>query len=213
MVRHGMGSTEAMGGFANFFPLGVIPPRGVVPLGNPGPSTKLVATPEMGPDVFEVFIGGPVASGYLGDPERTSQRFVEIDGTPVWRSGDLVRLREDNQYVHAGRSDDLVKVRGMLASPSETTARLLELDGVRAALTLPYVSAHNTRLVSFVELSPVTDKHSTGIRNAVAEKLPPHLVPHDVIIYETLPSNTRGKFDRQALLDAYRASIEEDGQS
>ena len=63
----------------------------------------------------EIFVGGPhVANGYVYDPTRTAERFVELDGVEgvVFRTGDFAQLTADGQLLWLGRTDRQVKVRG-----------------------------------------------------------------------------------------------------
>ncbi|KAK6073229.1 non-ribosomal peptide synthetase protein [Seiridium cupressi] len=77
-------------------------------------------------DVGELLLEGPpVGLGYLHDPERTAAVFIE---DPVWllrgssnqpgrhgrlyKTGDLVRYREDGRLIFVARKDAQVKIRG-----------------------------------------------------------------------------------------------------
>ena len=102
-------------------------------------------------------------------------------------------------YRHRGRVDDIVKVRGKLASPSDVTAVLLSIDGVRSAITMPVVVAGNTRLESHVELQPGSTLTLDEVREVLSARLPAHLMPSAVMRHATLPINARGKVDRRAL--------------
>ncbi|KAF9768850.1 hypothetical protein IL306_013810 [Fusarium sp. DS 682] len=84
--------------------------------------------------VGELLIEGPIlAQGYLKDPIKTANSFIEnpnwlLKGTPdspgrygrLYKTGDLVRYGEDGRFIILGRKDTQVKVRG----------QRLELEGV-----------------------------------------------------------------------------------
>ncbi|WP_282785411.1 AMP-binding protein, partial [Nocardia sp. CC201C] len=81
----------------------------------------------------ELLIGGAgVARGYLGDPDRTRERFV--DGW--YRTGDLARYRPDGTLEFLGRIDHQVKVRGHRIEPGEIDAALLAHPAVGRAVTV-----------------------------------------------------------------------------
>jgi acyl-CoA synthetase (AMP-forming)/AMP-acid ligase II len=198
---HGLGASEALEMVRGSHILKNTPPQGQVPLGKLGSGTKLVKLEGFDSDVRELWASENIAVKYLGQPELTAERFVtDSDGVRYWRSGDLVERAGDGQLYHRGRIDDVVKVRGMLASPSETTRVLLGLSGIRAAVTLPTTKDGNTRLVSHVEVREGDSKPSQAeLRAALEKMLPAHLLPAHIHIHEKLPTNQRGKIDRTAL--------------
>ena len=150
VIVHSLASSEGGREIANTFPLRDAPSEGVVHLGRiifPD-NTRLVPVEGMEPGVVEVHMSGAIASGYLDDPDLTAARFYDdADGRRWWRSGDLVRADADGRYLHHGRMDDVVKVGGKLASPSDVTAVLMAIDGITAAITVPVVTGgqHATR--------------------------------------------------------------------
>ncbi|WP_306355729.1 MULTISPECIES: non-ribosomal peptide synthetase [unclassified Nocardia] len=96
----------------------------------------------------ELLIGGAgVARGYLGDPDRTRERFV--DGW--YRTGDLARHRPDGTLEFLGRMDHQVKVRGHRIEPGEIDAALLAHPAVGRAVTV----LAGTRLAAAV--TPVSE--------------------------------------------------------
>jgi amino acid adenylation domain-containing protein/FkbM family methyltransferase len=89
-------------------------------------------------DVGEICVAGPgVASGYLGRPELTAQRFVPNpfdDGSRprLYRSGDIGR-RQSGELFYVGRSDRQVKIRGYRIELGEIESALLADKGLAAA--------------------------------------------------------------------------------
>lgn len=204
VVEHSYGATESAWVFRHRFPLGAAPEEGAVPLGEPAATDYVRLDPVDGLDdhVREVVVTGPIARGYIGDPEQTQARFaVDADGRRWWHSGDLVARSEDALYWHQGRLDDVVKVGGRLASPSQTMAVLNAIDGVRHSVVLPYARDHNVRLIAHVELEPGSQLTLDEVRRALEDGLPAHLVPSAVMRHRALPLTERGKVDRQAIVD------------
>ena len=153
-------------------------------------------------------MAGAIAEGYLNQPELTAERFVVRDGVRYWRSGDILALGEDGLYYHRGRMDDIVKVRGMLASPSEATRVLLGMEGVRAGIVLPHVHNHNTRLIAHVEFHKAGEVPTVeAIRQELQSQLPSHLVPASIVVHDTLPTTPRGKIDRVRLQQEHEQSL------
>ncbi|MFI2238486.1 amino acid adenylation domain-containing protein [Streptomyces chrestomyceticus] len=77
----------------------------------------------------ELYIGGTgLALGYLGDPERTAERFVThpADGQRLYRTGDMGRYLPDGEIEFLGRTDAQVKIRGHRVEPAEVEAALAQ---------------------------------------------------------------------------------------
>ena len=65
----------------------------------------------------EIWVGGDgVATGYLGRPGLTAERFradpLAEAGQRLYRSGDLASYRHDGELEYLGRRDHQVKIRG-----------------------------------------------------------------------------------------------------
>lgn len=201
-VKHGLGSTEGSSGIRNVFTLGSIPESGQVPIGRPTrpENVHFEPQPELGDDIWEVYVSGPITSGYVGSEELNASRFsTSQNGQRWWHSGDLVSLNSEGMYIHRGRKDDLIKVRGMLASPSEATQILQSVDGVRAALVLPHRDKDNVRLHAHIEFDEGAELSVSDLRKELRKLLPDHLIPSSIMVHNQLPMNSRGKIDRSTL--------------
>ncbi|GAA4703571.1 hypothetical protein GCM10023263_46960 [Phytohabitans rumicis] len=143
----------------------------------------------------ELYVSGAgLARGYLGRPALTAERFVACPfggaGVRMYRTGDVVRWRDDGQLEFLGRVDDQVKVRGHRIELGEVEAALAGCDGVKRAAAV----VRDGRLVGYVVPSDVE-----GVREALARRLPGHLVPSAIVGLDRLPVNGSGKLDRRAL--------------
>ncbi|CAG6395522.1 amino acid adenylation domain-containing protein [Streptomyces cocklensis] len=160
------------------------------PIGRPIGGTRIVllgphgeAVPPGSPG--ELCIGGAgLADGYLGRPDLTAERFTEVGGHRMYRSGDRARLRPDGQLEFLGRLDDQVKLRGFRIEPGEIEARL----GGRGA-----VAVHGETLVGYTVGDPAP------LAEELRAALPPHLVPAVWVELDALPLTPGGKLDRAAL--------------
>lgn len=204
-MAHSLASSEGAWILMNEFALADARDQGPVHLGTAlfPDDLRLDPVPDLGNGLSEVHVGGAIATEYLDDPELTAERFyADADGRHWWRSHDLVSFDPDaGMYLHAGRMDDVVKVRGKLASPSDVTAVLLSIDGVAGAITVPVVTEGSTRLVAHVEVTPGAQVTLDGVRAVLAARLPEHAVPSAIMRHAHLPVNVRGKVDRKTLMD------------
>jgi acyl carrier protein len=174
-----------------------------VPLGEPIANTRLRVRNAWGLDVpplvpGELLIGGAgVARGYLGRPELTAERFVELDGERWYRTGDLVRRHGDGAVEFLGRIDHQVKIRGHRVELGEIEAVLAKQPGVKDAVAV----ARDDRLLGYVTTQAGVQLDSQQLREALAKQLPEVMVPQAIAVLPTLPMTPNGKVDRRALFE------------
>lgn len=149
----------------------------------------------------ELYIGGGgVARGYLGRPELTAARFVELPelGGRFFRTGDRVRWLEPGVLEFRGRLDEQVKINGNRVEPDEVARAIETLEGVGEAAVLALGEDGARQLVAFVAgapHAPPTDR----IAAHLAGLLPDYMLPARYVPVPGLPLNNSGKLDRAAL--------------
>ncbi|WPO74136.1 MupA/Atu3671 family FMN-dependent luciferase-like monooxygenase [Streptomyces sp. KN37] len=189
-----------------------IAPIAPIPIGRPIDNVTLRILDARGREVpageaGELYVGGPgVATGYLGRPDLTAERFVRdpLGGTePMYRTGDLVRRDESGVLEFLGRSDDQVKIRGYRVEPEEVTRALNGCAGVAEAVVLPRRDQRGeARLGAYVVPVTPTARHqelADRLTEELAARLPDHLVPRAWAVLPALPLSGNGKLDRTAL--------------
>ena len=155
-------------------------------------------------DSGELLIAGAgLARGYLARPELTAERFVEVDGTRWYRTGDLGRTLSDGTIEYQGRNDFQVKLRGFRIELGEIESVLSTLPGVRDAVVLARDDAGEKQLVAYVRTDGVRDDEEANtpasLREALSTRLPDFMLPSAYVRVAAWPQTVNGKLDRAAL--------------
>jgi len=180
---------------------------GVVPIGTPIAGTHVyVLDSDLEPVPVgvpgELYISGVgLARGYLKQPGLTAARFVAdpygAPGTRMYRSGDLVRWREDGSLEYLRRIDQQVKVRGHRIELGEIEAALTALPGIVQAAVAVNTEAGAASLIAFIVAKSGVDV--SELRRSLANRLPQYMVPSLYVALPELPLTPSGKIDRKAL--------------
>jgi len=185
-------------------PLALLPGRDVVSIGSALPGTEMGVIDELGqflPDGSPgelVIAGAQLAEGYLNAPELTAARFPTLAGQRWYRTGDLA-LRDPAGHLHClARMDNQVKVLGYRVELEEIDAHVRAVTGADVVGTIawPVVEGMARSVVCFVGALTLDPE---AVIQALKLRLPPYMIPNQVIALEAMPLNTSGKVDRQAL--------------
>jgi len=155
----------------------------------------------------ELYIAGTgIARGYLRRPDLTSGRFVANpfrDGDVMYRSGDLMRWRQDGQLAFIGRTDHQIKVRGFRVELGEVENALVALPEVSTAVVIAEVMGATHRLIGYCSVQDDALRADADLNARLlaqlATQLPDYMVPAVLMVMDELPLNVNGKIDRQAL--------------
>ncbi len=181
-----------------------------VPIGRPIANTYLHILTEAGQPVAiggtgELFIGGAgVASGYLGRPDLTAERFVPdpFGSNPearLYRTGDLVRPLPSGDIEFLGRIDQQVKIRGFRIELGEIEAVLMQHPHVQAAAVVAREeTSGDKRLVAYV-VNREAMPNENVLREHLRAKLPDYMTPTAFVFLEAMPRSANGKLDHKAL--------------
>ncbi|MER6071757.1 amino acid adenylation domain-containing protein [Streptomyces sp. NPDC001817] len=181
---------------------------GRLPIGRPIADTRLHVLDPWGREAGvgvpgELLLGGAgLARGYVGRPDLTAERFVPDpfgSGDRLYRTGDIVRWRNDGELEYLGRADSQIKIRGVRIEPEEIAGALTELPGVRAAVVDVRGEGDDRRLVGYVTTHDGRPADPAELRAGLAARLPAAMVPSWYVTLPALPVTPNGKLDRRAL--------------
>ncbi len=125
-----------------------------IPIGRPIASTRMMVLDRAGRAmpagaVGEICLAGPgLARGYFGRPDLSAERFVEVDGRRVYRTGDAGLVQPDGTVVYLGRRDDQVKFHGYRVELGEIESLLRGHPAVAQATAV--VRDEPKRIVAYV---------------------------------------------------------------
>ncbi|WP_433339949.1 amino acid adenylation domain-containing protein [Streptomyces sp. CA-253872] len=121
----------------------------------------------------ELYLAGAgLALGYLGDEERTAERFVRhpLTGERLYRTGDLGRQLPDGTVEFLGREDTQVKIRGYRVELAEVEAAVRAHPSVGAgAVVVDDGASGGRRLAAFVESGRRAPGAASALSHEAAE--------------------------------------------
>ncbi|WEB43758.1 amino acid adenylation domain-containing protein [Streptomyces yunnanensis] len=184
-----------------------VPGRDRVPLGSAVRNVRVYVVDEhlepvpLGAPGEIVFSGVCVGRGYINDPERTAAAFgtdPHRPGERLYRSGDIGRWLPEGTLEFLGRRDAQTKIRGFRIEIGEIENHLLRVPGVRdSAVVVAESPDREKHLVAFYAADVPLD--ADAIRQALADTLPPYMVPGIYRHRDALPLTGNGKIDKKAL--------------
>ncbi|MDR1818630.1 MAG: amino acid adenylation domain-containing protein [Methanobrevibacter sp.] len=157
--------------------------------------------------VGELHIGGlGLARGYLNNEKLTNEKFIQNPyqnekqknlgfNDKLYKTGDLVRLNENNNFEYIGRKDFQVKIRGYRVELGEIENTILKsFNEIKRALV---VFNDNSQLVAYYLSDISIDKKL--IKRALSDFLPDFMIPTYYCHLNEFPLNNSGKIDRTKL--------------
>jgi D-alanine--poly(phosphoribitol) ligase subunit 1 len=154
------------------------------------------------PDEGEIVItGAQLADGYLDDPEKTAERFreVEVDGARLrgYFTGDWAE-RHDGLIYFRERVDFQVKIRGHRIETDEVAGALRDCGW---PMVVVFPDRGNEALAAVVERIEGMQLDDAALRRMLQGKLEPYAVPQRIRMIDRLPRNENDKVDRRATID------------
>ncbi|MCQ2062028.1 MAG: amino acid adenylation domain-containing protein [Fibrobacter sp.] len=182
-------------------------PYHIAPIGGPLGDREFVFADENGKvdkslNEGELCVITHCATEYIGLPEKSERTFERMpDGRILYHTGDMVRHDDDGNYFYVSRKDWMVKINGQRVETLEVENVIKEIEGVENVAVKAFVDedGQNYIVAYFVNKVGAEEIGEVQIRNGLAKKVPPYMIPRFFVKKKALPLTASGKLDRVSL--------------
>jgi len=150
--------------------------------------------------------GSCVAQGYWGDVGKTNKYFIvnpiqENFQEIIYRTGDIVSLDADGNYIFKGRRDHMIKSRGYRIELGEIETILYSHSAIKeaAVVAIPDDLIGN-RIKTYVVTNNNKKLSSSELKKYCGKKLTKYMIPEGIEFRKFLPKTSTGKINRPALI-------------
>lgn len=182
---------------------------GFVPIGRPTHNTRVFVLDEdlrrmpvgaMG----EMYVDGlSLARGYHHLPELTAERFIAnpqgMNGSRLYKTGDLARYLPDGSLEFLGRKEDQVRIRGYRVDVRQVERTLAMHPDIREVAVVGRQHRATNQLVAYLVPRSKGAPPIQQIREYLSSCLPAYMAPSVFQFLEALPRLPNGKVDRPKL--------------
>jgi 3-oxocholest-4-en-26-oate---CoA ligase len=139
---------------------------------------------------------GYIPLGYLGDPVKTAQTFVEIDGTRYVIPGDLAKVEADGSVTLLGRGSQSINSGGEKIFPEEVEAAVKSHPAVYDALVVGVPDDRwGQRVVAVVQPRAGTAPSLDSIQEHCRARIAGYKVPRELHLVPEVQRSPSGKPD------------------
>lgn len=191
-----------------------------IPIGLAMPNYEVFALDDNGVPIGkerqegELYVrGSAVAQGYLHDAEQTAEKFLadprgSQSGGRVYKTGDLVSLDSNGNFVLIGRKDHLIKSRGYRIDLGEIESVLYQCENLKevATVAIPH-AVFGHEIIAYVVLSD--EAENSDLFSHCRRFLPQYMIPRAIETRSQLPQTSTGKVDRKLLLASAKKQFSE----
>ena len=142
----------------------------------------------------ELYVKGPfLAIGYYGNKKKTQEVFVQnplhdLYPETVYKTGDLVRVREDGNLSYLGRSDFQIKHMGYRIELGEIENKVYSVDGINTCVVV-----YRDEKIALYYVGTIKEEE---LIDRLKKELPNYMMPNNVRKEALIRYNMNGKVDR-----------------
>jgi fatty-acyl-CoA synthase len=148
-------------------------------------------------EVGEILIRGPqVFQGYWNQPEATRDAFVDVEGKPFFRSGDLGYVDEDGYFFIVDRVKRMINASGFKVWPAEVENMMYAHPAIQEACVIGVPDAYRGETVkAFVVLKDASRGRlsESEIIDWCRANMAAYKAPRVVEFRDSLPKSAAGK--------------------
>lgn len=143
----------------------------------------------------EIIMNAPqVFKGYWNDPEATNEVFVEIDGKPFFRTGDIAYRDADGYFYMVDRVKRMINVSGYKVWPAEVEALMLHNPDIAQACVVGGTDPRKGEVVKAYVIAKAGPAPSAqDIIEWCRQEMAAYKCPREIIFVESLPKSASGK--------------------
>lgn len=153
----------------------------------------------------ELYVSGPgLAKGYIGRNDLTEDRFIknpfENGKKPyrlMYKTGDVVSIREDGLMQFHERTDYQVKYNGFRINLGEIESRISSCVKNPNVVVLLKQDASSAKLCAYIETAK--ELNITEVKQELKKFLPHYMLPKEIHLLAKFPLTPNAKIDRNAL--------------
>jgi fatty-acyl-CoA synthase len=148
-------------------------------------------------EVGEIVTHGPmIFKGYWGHPDATKAAFIDLDGRPFFRTGDLGRMDDEGYFFITDRLKRMINASGFKVWPSEVELLLFKCPLVQEACIIASRDAYRGETVKAVVVLRAEARGRATEEDVIAwarEHMAAYKVPRVVQFVDALPKSGSGK--------------------
>ena len=159
-------------------------------------------------ELGEICVSGTaVTMGYIKNPEKTNECFVQNPLNTKWneiiyRTGDLGFYDEKGELFFSSRKDFQIKHMGHRIELGEIETAMNAVGGVLRSCCIFH--QEENKILGFFEVEDGSELDRKGLTHTLKEKIPQWMIPNVLIKVDSMPLTKNGKIDRKELLNSYK---------
>lgn len=157
-------------------------------------------------EVGEIIVHGPqIFKGYWRQEQASREAFIEHDGKPFFRTGDLGYFDDDGYFFITDRLKRMINASGFKVWPAEVEAMLYAHPGIQEACVIGAPDGYRGETVKAVIVPKEKNLTAEEVIEWARGRMAAFKVPRIVQFVEQLPKTATGKILWRELQERERA--------